>query len=382
VAACGPPGRPLAVCAPNAFKGTLSAAAAARALAAGVADAGWSARQVPVADGGDGTLDVLLGAAGARARIQLVRAAGPLGRPRVARLGWIAPDVAVVELAEASGLRRMPAGLRDPLGSTSRGAGDLIVAALGGGARRIVVGLGGSASTDGGTGILAALGARLRDAGGQPVPPRGATLAEIDSVDLSAVDPRLRTCAIEVAVDVRSPLFGPEGAAHVFAPQKGADAAQVAALDSGLRHLAGLVERAAGRPGLATEPGSGAAGGAGFALAALGARLVGGAALVCDLVGLDGALAGASLVITGEGRLDAQTAAGKAPAEVALRAAAAGVPCVAVAGSADGGASDFAAVVTLDSFGPDPRRHVRALLRAGGERAARLAASSAAPGQP
>jgi glycerate kinase len=367
----------MAVCAPNAFKGTLPAAAAARALAAGVADAGWSGRQVPVADGGDGTLDVLLAAAGAAARTEVVRVAGPLGRARAGRLGWIAAGVAVVELAEAAGLRHLPHHRRDALAATSRGVGDLIVAALDGGACRIIVGLGGSASTDGGTGILAAVGARLLDRSGRPVTPRGGTLAQIAAVDLSTVDPRLRTCLVEVAADVRSPLYGRDGAAHVFAPQKGAGAAQVAELDSGLRHFAEFVERAAGRPGLASLPGAGAAGGAGFALAALGASLVGGAALVCDLVGLDDALAGASLVITGEGRLDAQTAAGKAPAEVARRAAAAGLPCIAVAGRVDGGEDAYAAAIALDSLGADPRRHVRTLLRIAGARAARVAQARA-----
>jgi glycerate kinase len=347
-----------------------------------VRDAGWAALQVPVADGGDGTLDVLLGAAGPAARVQLVRAAGPRGRLLSARLGWIADGVAVVELAEAAGLRRLRHGRRDPLGATSRGAGDLILAALDGGARRVVVGVGGSASTDGGAGILTALGARLLDGRGAPVRPGGGALAELATVDLSALDRRLQSCAIEVAVDVDSPLYGPQGAAHVFGPQKGADEAQVAALDGGLRHLAGLVERASGRHGLASQPGTGAAGGAGFALAALGATLVGGAALVCDLVSLDETVEDASLVITGEGRLDAQTAAGKAPAEVARRAAAAGLPCIAIAGSVTAGAGDFSAAISLEALGADPRRHVRALLRAAGKEAVRRADGFRAGAQP
>jgi glycerate 2-kinase len=362
---------PLAVCAPNAFKGTLSAAAAAQALARGVADAGWGARRLPVADGGDGTLDVLLAAAGGSARVQTVAVTGPLGRRRRARLGWIGSDLAIVEMAEAAGLRLLGSS-RDPLRATSRGAGELIAAALDGGARRIVVGVGGSASTDGGSGILVALGARLLDAHGDTVAPGGGALGTIARIDLSSVDPRLSQASLEVAVDVRSPLFGPQGAAHVFAHQKGADDAEVALLDAGLEHLAALVESDAGMPGLAGRPGAGAAGGAGFALAALGARLVGGAALVCDQVGLDAAMSGATLVITGEGRLDSQTAAGKAPAEVAARAGRAGVPCVAVCGTVDGGEELFSATIALDQLGDDPRRRVRSLLRLGGAQAVAL----------
>ena len=361
-------GPPLVVCAPNAFKGTLSAIGAAGALARGVADAGWAARPVAVADGGDGTLDVLLAAAGAAARVERVRVTGPTGRHRLARLGWIDPDVAVIEMAEAAGLRLL-GSRRDPMGATSRGAGELIATALAGGARRVIVGVGGSASTDGGAGILSALGARLLDRRGHPVARGGGALRSVATVDLSGVDERLRTTSLEVAVDVRSPLFGPDGAAHVFAAQKGANRSQAGALDAGLRHFARLVEGAAGMPGLAGQTGAGAAGGAGFALAALGARLVGGAALVCDQVGLDGALRDATLVLTGEGRLDDQTAAGKAPAEVASRAARAGVPCIAVCGSVAGGSELFAATIALDQLGHDPRKRVRALLRLAGAQA-------------
>jgi glycerate kinase len=362
---------PLVVCAPNAFKGTLSAAAAARALARGVIDARCRARPLAVADGGDGTLDVLLTAAGQAGRVQQVRITGPTGRPRLARLGWIGPEVAVVEMAEASGLRLM-GSRRDPMRATSRGAGELIAAALAGGARRVIVGVGGSASTDGGAGILMALGARLLDARGRQIGRGGGALSGVADVDLSGIDRRMGIAVVEVAVDVRNPLSGPDGAAHVYAAQKGADAGQVRTLDAGLRHLAELVERAAGRPGLAEMPGAGAAGGAGFALAAIGAQLTAGAALVCEQVGLDPALEEASLVITGEGRLDTQTAEGKAPAEVAARAARAGVPCIAVCGTVVGGRDLFTAVIALDQLGEDPRRHVRALLREAGAQAVRL----------
>jgi glycerate 2-kinase len=352
----------LALCAPNAFKGTLTAAAAAAALARGIEDGGWTARCLPVADGGDGTLDVLIEAAGTRGRVERVRVHGPLGRVRSARLGWVEERVAVVELAEAAGLRLL-GRRRDPMHASSIGAGELVRAALDGGARRVIVGVGGSASTDGGMGVLVALGARLLDDRARAVAPGPDALERIASVDLSAARARLRGRSLQVAVDVRSPLYGPEGAAQVFAPQKGADPRQVEQLDAGLRHFATVLERAAGLPGLAGSAGAGAAGGAAFALAALGAELVSGAALVCDEVGLDDALGHADLVITGEGRLDAQTAAGKAPAEVAQRARRAGVPCIAVCGTVAGGEELFSATIAIDRLGDDPRRHARALLR-------------------
>ena len=336
-------------------------------------DAGWSPLCLPVADGGDGTLDVLVAAAGEGARVQRVRVHGPLGPRRTARLGWVRPHVAVVEMAEAVGLRLL-GRRRDPMGSNSTGAGELLRAALDGGARRVIVGVGGSASTDAGMGILVALGARLLDDHRRPVPPGGGALERVATIDLSVAHARLRGCHVQVAVDVRSPLYGPDGAAHVFAPQKGARPRQVAELDAGLRHFAAVLERAAGLPGLAGHAGAGAAGGAAFALAALGAELESGAALVCDEVRLDDALIDADLVITGEGRLDSQTAAGKAPAEVARRARRDAVPCVAVCGEVAGGEELFTATIGLDQLGEDPRRHARSLLR----RAAAQAVSTAA----
>lgn len=344
-------------------------------------DAGWLAVESPVADGGDGTLDLLLATAGSRARVQAVEVTGPLGRRRRARLGWIGARVAVVELAEAAGLRLLPTGRRDPLGATSRGAGELITAALDGGARRIIVGVGGSASTDGGTGILSALGARILDATGRDLRAGGGDLSGAARLDLSGVDVRLRSCRLEVAVDVHAPLFGPDGAACVFAPQKGADPADVARLDEGLRTFAAVAEEAAGTAGVALLPGAGAAGGCGFALALLGARIVPGASLICDETAFDVALAGAALVITGEGCLDSQTASGKAPGEVARRAAQSGVACVAVCGRIDGGAEMFTAAIALADLGHDPCGHVRSLLRRAG-RLAVAAAAAAAHGQP
>jgi glycerate 2-kinase len=333
-----------------------------------VADAGWTGLGLPVADGGDGTLDVLMAAAGERARVEHVRVHGPLGRVRMARLGWVGARLALLEMAEASGLRLI-GRRREPMRATSAGAGELLRAALEGGARRVIVGVGGSASTDGGMGVLAALGARLLDARGRAVGPGGGALARVATVDLSVARAHLLGRTVQVAVDVRSPLYGPDGAAHVFAPQKGADARQVEELDAGLRHFAAIVERAAAMPGLAGQPGAGAAGGAAFALAALGAELVGGAALVCDEVGLDDQLSHVQLVITGEGRLDSQTASGKAPAEVARRARRAGIPCIAVCGTVAGGEELFTATIGLDRLGDDPRHHARALLRLAGAQA-------------
>jgi glycerate 2-kinase len=305
--------------------------------------------EVPVADGGDGTLDVLLGAAHS-SRVATMRVSGPLGAPVEARLGWLPGDTAVVEMAEAAGLRLLGSSQPDALRATTFGVGELIHGALDGEARRIVVGVGGSATTDGGAGLIAALGGRLLDAGGAALPPGGAALARLARLDLSGLDPRLRERRIEVAVDVRNPLLGPLGAAAVFGPQKGGSAEDVAVLDAALANFARVACAAVGADvARAAEPGFGAAGGCAFGLAVVcGAVLVPGAAMVCDLVGLDAALRGAALVLTGEGRLDSSTAGGKAPAEVAHRAAAAGVPCVVLAGSVERPvAADYAEAIAI-----------------------------------
>lgn len=327
------------MCAPNAFKGALGTAEAAGAMAAGVRDAavlGVAPVMVPVADGGDGTLDVLLGATPG-SRVETVRVSGPLGAPVEARLGWLSGDTAVVEMAEAAGLRLLGRARPDALRATTFGVGELIRCALDGGARHIVVGVGGSATTDGGAGLITALGGRLLDAFGAPLPPGGGALGRLARLDLGDLDPRLRRCRIEVAVDVRNPLLGEAGSAAVFAPQKGGSPADVALLEEALSTFARVACAAVGADvARADEPGMGAAGGCAFGLAVVcGAELVPGAAMVCDLVGLDAVLRSAALVLTGEGRLDASTAGGKAPAEVALRAATAGVPCVVLAGSVE-----------------------------------------------
>jgi glycerate kinase len=356
------------LCAPNAFRGTLTAAAAAAALAAGARDAGALARALPMADGGDGTLDVLL-AVSPGAQTELHRVTGPLGGRLVARLGWMSATTAVVELAETSGLRRLR-GRPDALRATSRGAGELLARALGGGARRILVGIGGSACTDGGAGLLTALGVKLLDGRGHPLGPGGGALTALDSADLSDLDPRLRLCRIEVVSDVDSPLLGRLGAAHVFGPQKGATGAEVDRLAAGLRRLAEVLERDAGVPAaLRDQAGAGAAGGSGYGLAVAGAALLPGASVVADAIGLDPAISESDLVLTGEGRLDHQTAAGKAPMEVARRSARLGVPCIAVAGEVRSDPGGFRRSISLaDLAGPgeDPRRMPRRLLRRAG----------------
>ncbi|TMB92050.1 MAG: glycerate kinase [Chloroflexi bacterium] len=350
------------VCAPNAFKGSLTAAVAAAAIARGVRDAGGRAVTVPVADGGDGTLPVVLAAAGGAGRVTTHRVTGPAGRPVTAHLGWLNPTFAVVEMAEAAGLRRVPAGRLDAMTATSRGAGELLSSALQAGATRVLVGVGGSASTDGGAGLLQALGARLTDAAGGEIGPGGAGLEALRHIDVGRVLAALEGCRIEVALDVRNPLLGPSGAAAVFGPQKGAAADQVRRLDQALAAFAAVVAADTGRRDLAELPGAGAAGGCGFALALLGAELVPGAALVCDIVGLDRALETAAAVITG-------------PAEVAARAHRHGLPCAAIAGQVDGappGLFDLAVSLEDAGAGLDPRRHARSLLR----QAARTAATA------
>ncbi len=320
------------VVAPAPFKGAVSASDAARALAAGVrlAATGVETRLVPVADGGEGTLDALVAAAGGRTRAFEV--ADPLGRPVTAEIGLLRGGTCVVELARASGFERLWDDERDPEATSTYGTGQLIRAALDFEPSRIIVTVGGSATSDGGLGIARALGARLLDAAGVAVDGRGRDLGRVATIDRSGLDPRLATVAIDVACDVRNPFHGPEGAAFVFGPQKGADPAVVARLDAGLVSLARVLAATTGFDVQSIE-GSGAAGGAAGGMAALlGARIVPGAELVLDAVRLREQLARASLCITGEGRLDEQTLQGKAPAAVAAACRGAGVPCVGVCG--------------------------------------------------
>jgi glycerate kinase len=316
------------VIAPDSFKGTLTAEAAAEAIATGLRRVRPDADVVvrPVADGGEGTVGAAVRAGWSP---RSVGVAGPDGAPVEATFA-LREGTAVVELATAAGLTLLdrPA----PMTAGTRGVGELVTAALDAGARRIVLGIGGSATTDGGGGMLQALGVRLLDAEGADLPPGGAALARLARVDASGLDPRLRNVEVVVASDVDNPLTGPDGAAATFAPQKGADPEQVRALDTALARFADVLARDVG-VAVANVPGSGGAGGtAAGAMALLGARIVSGAGLVCDLVGLSDVLQGADLAVTGEGSLDAQTLRGKAPAEVSARARAAGVRCVGLAG--------------------------------------------------
>jgi glycerate kinase len=311
--------------APNPYKGTLSAASAAAALAAGLGRAGFVARRLPLADGGPGTLAALRAALGGRLR--RVRVEGPLGAPRMAAWLDLPGGLAVVESAEAIGLQRVPAARRDAMAAGTAGLGQLLLAVAAAGKRRVLVGLGGSASTDGGSGMARVLGWRFLDAAGAALAPGGGPLAGLARVRR----PRRRALGglrMEALCDVAAPLHGPHGAARAYGPQKGATPAQVRALDAGLRRLAALTA-----PGLGLAPGAGAAGGLGFGLQAFaGARLRPGAEALMDGCGLEAALAKADLLVTGEGCLDAQSLQGKLPAVLAGRARAMGKPCVAVVG--------------------------------------------------
>ena len=365
------------VIAPDKFKGSLGATEVAAAIAAGLRGGLAGAERpgaerpgaelvtIPVADGGEGTVDAAVASGFERV---LVTAAGPLGEPvraSYARRG----EVAVIELACVCGLMRLPGGHREPLAASSFGLGEVLQAALEAGARRIILGVGGSASTDGGTGLLQALGARVLDARGEPLGRGlggGAALGEVAALDLTGLHPALRSCSLTIATDVDNPLTGPSGAAEVYGPQKGATPAQVRELAGGLRHWAAVVASATGTGMAATDwsqaPGSGAAGGVGFAArAVLGAEPRPGIGLVLDLVGFDAALAGAALVITGEGSLDTQSLSGKAPVGVARAAARRGIPVVAVAGrstltAAQLAAAGMTAVYPLIDLEPDPAR--------------------------
>ena len=327
--------------APNAFKGSLTASEAAGCLARGLSRGlpGCEVVKIPVADGGDGTARAVVDATGGR--WVPCRVGDPLGRPVEAGFGLTGDGrTAVVEMALASGLALLRPDERDPMRTTTAGTGELIRAALDSGAERILIGIGGSATNDGGIGMARALGARLLDADGRELEGTGRALARVSRIDLGGLDPRLKRVSVEVACDVTNPLFGPQGAARVYAPQKGATPEAVEALDAGLRHLASVILRDAGAD-VASLPGGGAAGGLGAGLVAfLGGRLVPGAERVLEACGLRGKLAGCDLAVTGEGRLDAQTAFGKAPAAVARVARSLGIPTIAICGSlaADAGA--------------------------------------------
>jgi glycerate 2-kinase len=319
--------------APDKFKGSLTARDVAKSLASGITEAHPGLRVVtcPVADGGEGTVEAAV-ASGFRSR--KVTVLGPLGHP-VAAVFATRGSTAVVELAQASGLHLLPEpgpSPRTAAAATTYGTGELLVAALDAGAETVMLGLGGSATTDGGAGMLQALGCSFRDEAGDVLGPGLAHPSTIASADLGGLDPRIAMTEIVVATDVDNPLSGPRGAATVFGPQKGATAELVRALDLDLQRWSRVLSEA-GVSASPEEAGAGAAGGVGFAaLGALRARVRPGVDVVLDLVGFEHLLATACLVVTGEGSLDEQSLGGKAPLGVLRAAQAHGVPTVVVAG--------------------------------------------------
>ncbi len=362
------------VVAPDKFKGSASAAEVAAAIAAGLRRArpDLDVVEMPVADGGDGTVAAALAAGFAPVR---TTAEGPTAEPVRATFALKA-GTAVVELADVAGLRRLPGARPAPLTASTYGVGQVIAAALERGAATIVLGIGGSATTDGGAGMVQALGVRLADERGRDLPRGGAALRDLAAVDPAGMDRRIAGARLLVASDVDNKLLGTAGAAAVFGPQKGASPADVALLDGALARWSALTASVTGLD-LAAAPGAGAAGGTGFAaMAYLGARLVPGADLVLDLIGFDAALTGARLVITGEGSLDRQSLGGKAPVGVARAAARHGVPVAVVAGriqltARELAAAGFAAAYSLADLEPDPAVSIAAaaelLERVGGQ---------------
>ena len=325
------------VIAPQEFKGSLSASEAAAAMAEGARSALPAAalETVPMADGGPGTVDAVVAAEEGRTVTTNVQ--DPLGRPVEARWGIVGGRTAVIEMAAAAGLSLLTADERDPRVTSTYGVGELVLAALEAGCRRLIIGQGGSATNDGGAGMAQALCVRILDADGAELPPGGAVLACLERIDVSGLDSRVRAPEVIAATDVTNPLCGPEGASLVYGPQKGAGAEAARELDAALRRYAEIVERDVGVPVL-DMPGAGAAGGLGAGLIAfLGARIEPGVEVVAEVVGLRGRVHGADLVLTGEGRLDGQTGYGKTVAGVARIAVAEGVPVIAVAGSLGSG---------------------------------------------
>jgi len=372
------------VAAPNALKGSLSPFEAASAIAAGAKRAAPDAQVVElgIADGGDGTAEVVCRARGGSFRD--LAAVDPLGRARTARYAWLNDGTAVIDVATASGLALLTASEKSALTATSFGTGQLLRAALGAGAKRIVLGVGGSATVDGGAGILQALGARLLDERGQELARGGGALRRLARIDLSSLEPRAREVPIDIACDVDSQLLGEHGAARLFGPQKGATPAAVEELELALAHFAAVVKR-----DFASEISSVASGGAAGGIAAglfgvLGARLLPGVDLVLDAVGFEQALAGATLCITAEGLLDRQSLRNKGPFGVARRAAAHGVPVVALGGgiAPDVADRDFPAFAGMFSICSRPMsleeamRDAHPLLEAAAERVVRLFATA------
>ena len=322
------------VIAPDSFKDSLSAQGVADAIALGLGQVWPDAQLVkcPMADGGEGTVESVLAACDGQLRRTNVR--GPLGTTVDAAWGWLPQSLtAIIEMAEASGLQLVLPAQRDACISSTFGTGELIRAALDAGAQRVILAIGGSATNDGGSGAMQALGVKWLDAQGEPLAPGGLALAQLARIDLSDIDPRLARVRFDIAADVNNPLCGPHGASAIFGPQKGATPEQVEQLDRALGHFAELCAQVLNKD-VRDEPGSGAAGGLGFgAKAFLGAQFKAGVEVVAELVGLAEAVKDADLVITGEGRFDAQTLRGKTPFGVARIARQHGVPVIVIAGT-------------------------------------------------
>ena len=359
---------PRVVVAPDKFKGSLTAPEAARAMARGVGLA-WPDAEVnlvPMADGGEGTVEALVEATGGSFARAIV--SGPLGDPVEARFGRLGDgSTAVLEMAAASGLALLPESRRDPLRATTRGTGELLLAAMTAGARTVILGIGGSATNDGGAGLAQALGYRLLDRDGQDLPPGGGSLDRLDRIEPKVISSRLKRVAVRVACDVSNPLCGATGASFVYGPQKGATEDDVRRLDANLAHYARVVARDLGIE-VADIAGSGAAGGLGAGLIAFaGGSLVPGIDLVIEAVGLPNRIRGADLVLTGEGTIDASTAYGKAPRGVAGLARSLGVPCLAIGGQLGDGANVLhnLGIDAFASIAPGPGPIEEAMAQAG-----------------
>jgi glycerate kinase len=364
------------VIAPDSFKESLSALDVASEIEAGFREIFPTADylKIPVADGGEGTVDAMIAATGGQ-RIE-IEVTGPLGNPVQAFYGLLGDGkTAVIEMAAASGLELVPPAQRNPLLTTTFGTGQLIRAALDAGARHCIIGLGGSATNDGGAGMLQALGGDLLDTSGKSIPPGGGGLAKLAQIKLAHLDPRLKDCLFEIACDVSNPLLGPQGASAIFGPQKGATPEMVGQLEANLSHFAQLILRDFGLD-LASQPGTGAAGGMSLCLIAfLNGTLRPGVEIVTDAIHLAAAIKDADLVITGEGRIDSQSIRGKTPVGVARLAQAHGVPVIAIGGclAADTAAvyqhgidAAFAAVnrpCTLETALNETRQNLRAAAR-------------------
>ena len=333
------------VVAPDKFRGSLSAPQAARAMARGVSSvlSDTLIDEVPMADGGEGTVDALVVATFGTLKTILVT--DPLGRPVLATYGILGDgSTVVIEMASASGLALVPFDRRDPAITTTRGTGELLREAISIGARRVILGIGGSATNDGGAGFAQALGYRLLDHAGREIGPGGGALANLARIDASKRDPRIGEVVVEVACDVENPLCGSKGASAVYGPQKGADAALIARLDQNLDHFASIIERDLG-VNVRDLPGAGAAGGLGAGLVAFAqGRLQGGVSLVIQAVGLADRLRNADLCLTGEGAIDASSAFGKTAIGVGRCAQSLNCPTIAIAGTLGKGADD---VLTL-----------------------------------